>query len=303
MTRQSTELESPAPNLDMANPTKGIAPIAKAAESPLKEPRVWNTKNLGLRLATDFVSGAGAASMVAPLITVIDKAIMQNASGQASLKNSLKDSFKTFLLRPHNLIFSKPFALICMLYGGTYVTANTLDTLTATTKNKPASLVTGGTAKFAASSTANVGLCLIKDSTFAKMFGSGGPPRPVPLPSYALFAFRDCLTIFASFNIPPLLGPVLTRNMNKELEKRVSGMTVAQFVAPAGIQILSTPMHLLGLDLYNRGDKLSLGDRWQIVKKNWAISAVARICRIVPAFGIGGVVNRKFRKHVMDKLD
>lgn len=228
---------------------------------------------------------------------------MQNASGQASLKNSLKDSFKTFLLRPHNIIFSKPFALICMLYGGTYVTANTLDTLTSTAQNKPASHVTSGTAKFAASSTANVGLCLIKDSTFAKMFGSGGPPRPVPLPSYALFAFRDCLTIFASFNIPPLLGPVLSKNMNKELEKRISGQTVAQFVAPAGIQIISTPMHLLGLDLYNRGGKVTWTDRWQIVKKNWAVSAVARICRIVPAFGVGGVVNRKFRKHVMDRLE
>ena len=69
MTRQSTGLESPAPKLNMGN----SAPIAKAAEAPLNEPRLWNTKNLGLRLATDFVSGVGAASMVAPLITVIDK--------------------------------------------------------------------------------------------------------------------------------------------------------------------------------------------------------------------------------------
>ncbi|CZS88456.1 uncharacterized protein RAG0_00203 [Rhynchosporium agropyri] len=303
MTRQLSGLESPAPNLDMDSSRKSTNPIAKAAEAPLHEPRVWNTKNLGLRLATDLVCGTGAASMVAPLITVIDKGIMQNASGQASLKTSLKDSFKTFLLRPQNLIFSKPFALICMLYGGTYVTANTLDTLTSTAQNKPASHVTSGTAKFAASSTANVGLCLIKDSVFAKMFGSGGPPRPVPLPSYALFAFRDCLTIFASFNIPPLLDPIISRNMNKELEKSISGHTIAQFVAPAGIQIISTPMHLLGLDLYNRGGKISWGDRWQIVKKNWAVSAAARMCRIVPAFGVGGVVNRKLRKNIMEKLE
>ena len=107
---------------------------------------------------------------------------MQNASGQATLKDSLKTSFADFFLRPHNIVFSKPFALICMLYGGTYLTANSLDTLTSTTKNKPASHVTSGTSKFAASSTANVGLCLFKDQAFARMFGSGGPPRPVPLP-------------------------------------------------------------------------------------------------------------------------
>ena len=111
------------------------------------------------------------------------------------------------------------------------------------------------------------------------------------------------MTIFASFNLPPLLGPVISKHMGKELEKRLSGQTVAQFVAPATVQILSTPMHLLGLDLYNRGKSVSWGDRWAIVKKNWAISAVARMCRIVPAFGVGGVVNGKVRKGLISKLE
>jgi hypothetical protein len=228
---------------------------------------------------------------------------MQNASGQATLKNSLKTSLTSFLLRPHSLLLSKPFALICMLYGGTYLTANTVDTITSTVQNKSPTHVTSGTAKFAASSTTNVGLCLFKDQAFARLFGTGGPPRPVPLPSYVLFTMRDCLTIFASFNVPPLLGPVISRKMSKELEKSLSGQTIAQFVAPASVQILSTPMHLLGLDLYNRGQKLSWGDRWAIIKKNWAITAVARMCRIIPAFGVGGVVNSKLRKHIMTKLE
>ncbi len=227
---------------------------------------------------------------------------MQNASGQASLKDSLKDSFSTLLRRPQTIIFSKPFALICMLYGGTYLTANTLDTLTSTTQNKAASHVTAGTAKFAASSTTNVGLSLVKDSAFAKMFGSGGPPRPVPLPSYFLFAARDSLTIFASFNVPPLLGPVIASHMG-ELEKSLSGQTIAQFVAPAGMQIVSTPMHLLGLDLYNRSGKVAWADRWAQVRKNWSVSALARMGRIVPAYGIGGMVNKKMRKGIMEMLE
>lgn len=229
---------------------------------------------------------------------------MQNASGQNTLKNSLKSSVTAFLLRPHNLIFSKPFGLICLLYGGTYFTANTVDTMSATIQNKPASYVTSGTAKFAASSTANVGLCLFKDQAFARLFGPGGPPRPVPLPSYALFTLRDCLTIFASFNVPPLLGPLISRNLSAEVQKSLSGQTVAQFLAPATVQIFSTPLHLLGLDLYNRGGKgVSWEDRWAIVKKNWAVSAAARICRIVPAFGVGGVVNSKVRKGFMGRLE
>lgn len=229
---------------------------------------------------------------------------MQNASGQATIKDSLTQSLKSLILRPHTIVLSKPFALICMLYGGTYLTANSLDTITSTVQNKPATHVTSGTMKFAASSSANIGLCLFKDQAFARLFGPGGPPRPVPLPSYALFTLRDCLTIFASFNVPPLLGPVLNRNLSSEVQKSISGQTIAQFAAPAGVQLLSTPMHLLGLDLYNRGGKnITWGDRWAIVKKNWGVSAVARICRIVPAFGVGGVVNAKVRKNLISKLE
>ena len=229
---------------------------------------------------------------------------MQNASGQATLKSSLKDSFASFLLRPHSLIFSKPFALLCMVYGGTYLTANTLDTITSTVQNKPATHVTSGTMKFAASSTANIGLCLFKDQAFARLFGPGGPPRPVPLPSYALFTLRDCLTIFASFNLPPLLGPTLSKSLPTQIEKSMSGQTIAQFIAPAAVQLFSTPMHLLGLDLYNRnGSGITWAQRWEIVRKNWGVSAAARICRIVPAFGVGGVVNLKVRQNLLRRLE
>jgi hypothetical protein len=229
---------------------------------------------------------------------------MQNASGQNSLKNSLKASAISFITRPHSLLFSKPFALVCMLYGGTYFTANSVDTATSTVKNKPASLVTSGTTKFAASSTANVGICLFKDQAFARLFGPGGPPRPVPLPSYVLFTLRDCMTIFASFNVPPLLGPVIQRSMGAEMQKTVSGQTIAQFAAPASIQLLSTPMHLLGLDFYNRGGStVSWADRWAIIGKNWLVSSGARMCRIVPAFGVGGVVNANVRKNLMARLE
>lgn len=228
---------------------------------------------------------------------------MENASGRNPLKTSLQNSLRNLVMHPQTLLVSKPFALICMLYGGTYLAANTIDTLASTTHNQPAMLVTAGTPKFAASSAVNVGGSLFKDQAFAKLFGPGGPPRPVPPASYLLFTIRDCLTIFASFNVPPRLGPLLSEKMGPELSRAVSGYTVAQFVAPATIQMLSTPLHLLGLDMYNRIDKdIRWKDRWNIVKKNWAVSTVARVCRIVPAYGIGGVVNRKVRLGLMQRL-
>lgn len=236
------------------------------------------------------------------------RSIMENASGRATLGASVKNSLRSLLLRPHTMLFSRPVALIVMAYGGTYLTANALDTATSTVQNKPASLVTSGTAKFASSSAANIGLGIYKDQVYARLFGPVGKAvRAVPIPSYALFTVRDCLTIFASFNLPMMLGPRVSAMMSQEWQKQVSGQTLVQFAAPALVQIATTPVHLLGLDLYNRprcaaSGLPTWGERWAQVYKNWGISVVARLCRIIPAYGIGGVVNSKVRRNLMDKL-
>ncbi|OLN97988.1 putative membrane protein [Colletotrichum chlorophyti] len=278
-------------------------------EAKMRETKTkWNTRNLGLRLGADFFSAACAGVLVAPFVSIIDRSIMENASGRRNLGDCIKSCLKELLLRPHNVVLSKPFALIFALYGGTYLTANTLDTASSTVHNQPASHVTAGTAKFAASSAANIGICMYKDRVFVRMFGPpGAVPRPVPMFSYALFTVRDCMTIFASFNVPPRLGPWLNDRMSEEFRRKVSGLTVVQFAAPAAVQFVSTPLHLLGLDVYNRphtaASPVSWRDRWGLVAKNWGISTMARICRIIPAYGVGGVVNRKVRLSLMDKVD
>lgn len=122
----------------------------------------------------------------------------------------------------------------------------------------------------------NMGLGLVKDRSFAQMFGTGSP-RAIPIPTFALFAARDALTIFCSFNVPPLLAPYMPQNTLMRPE------SWAQFLAPAGCQILSTLPHLLGLELYNRAEKVGVKARWQKVKANYLPSVVARMCRILPA--------------------
>ncbi|CAD0089530.1 unnamed protein product [Aureobasidium mustum] len=245
---------------------------------------LWNTHNLSLRLCADVASAATAGALVAPVITAIDKAIIENAAGRQTLGRSLRDSLATFTLRPHHFLFSKPFALIFTLYGGTYITANILDTCASTVKGKPATTTTSGPAKFLATSSANLSLCLYKDSRFAKLFGAAtSSPRAIPGPSYALFAVRDCLTVFASFNVPPLIAPLLP--LSEGMQKHVSAASAAQFLAPAAVQLISTPLHLLGLDLYNRDGTLGAKDRLTRVRRDWLKSSFARMARIVPAFG------------------
>ncbi|KAH6608385.1 hypothetical protein Trco_001731 [Trichoderma cornu-damae] len=228
---------------------------------------------------------------------------MENASGRNTLAASVRASLRTLFLRPRALLLSRPCALVFALYGGTYMTANSLDTAASTVSNRPASAVTSGPGKFAASSAANVGLCVYKDHVFVRIFGPPGAlPRPVPLPSCVLFALRDCLTIFASFNLPPLLAPWMDARLPASMRRHVSGMTTAQFLAPAAVQLLSTPVHLLGLDLYNRPGG-AWAQRWRVVRSNWLVSTAARMCRIIPAFGVGGVVNLKMRRHLMAKVE
>ena len=232
---------------------------------------------------------------------------MENASGRNTLASSLKSSLKSLLRRPLATILSKPTALIFLVYGGTYLTANALDTVNSTVQNRPASHVTAGIPKFAASSAANIGLGIYKDQVFVRMFGPPGAlPRAVQPASYALFALRDCLTIFASFNVPPLLAPRIDERLSADLRRHISGATCTQFLAPAAVQLISTPFHLLGLDMYNRpAAALGLGwrERWELVRRTWLPSAAARICRIVPAFGVGGVVNTKVRRNLMESLE
>ncbi|CAK7270078.1 hypothetical protein SEPCBS57363_003919 [Sporothrix epigloea] len=294
---------------------------APASSSLPQRNTLRNTRHLGLRLAADAASGFTAASLVAPIIAIIDRSIMENASGANTLAGSLRSSFTTLFRHPQQILLGKPFFLICLLYGGTYFTANVIDTASSTAHNRPASHVTAGAAKFAASSATNIGLCIYKDQVFVRMFGPPGAiPRPVPLPSYMLFALRDCMTIFASFNIPPRLGPWLNERFGmgdasatNALLRNLSGQTVAQFAAPALTQFVSTPVHLLGLDLYNRAwqkagtsngsGPATWSDRFAAVRKISFASSVARIGRIVPAYGIGGVVNMKMRKLLMTRLE
>jgi hypothetical protein len=61
------------------------------------------------------------------------------------------------------------------------------------------------------------------------------------------------------------------------------------------------------LDLYNRpGDgkeKVSVRERLTKVGRDWGKSSLARMCRIVPAFGFGGVVNLGMRRRMMGGLE
>lgn len=87
-------------------------PSIPALPTPSTSSTQWNTERLGLRLGSDAIAAGAAGALVAPVITMIDKGIIENASGRNTLGESLKKSAREMLVKPHRFIGSKPFVLI-----------------------------------------------------------------------------------------------------------------------------------------------------------------------------------------------
>ncbi|KAJ5675697.1 hypothetical protein N7462_008594 [Penicillium macrosclerotiorum] len=298
-------------------PTKGATPT-------------WNKNDLGLRLGVDVASAAAAGALTCPLITIIDRAIIEKASKGFPIRQTITSCLKSMIAKPSGFFFSTPFLLIYTLYSSTYLTANVIDTMTSTLRNQSYSTVTPGPAKFISTTAVNMAICVYKDARFAKIFGASPPasspaqpnssrprttlrpPMPpvsqpvaapkIPKVSYTLFCLRDSVTIFASFNVPALIAPSIP-----DFIASTPGMkaATAQFACPALMQFFSTPMHLLGLDLYNRQPPggLRWTDRVARIRRDYVPSCFARMGKIVPAYGVGGVANVRLRSSLMQQLE
>jgi hypothetical protein len=227
-----------------------------------------------------------SAAAVAPVVSIVDKAIVSNASGLEPLLPCFINGFKSLFSNPLAFFRQPSFLLIWGVYSGTYVIANCTD---AWCERRSMSSFYP---KFITSSGTNVTLSVLKDKAFARMFGTGSP-RPLPMKSYILFATRDTATIFASFSIP---GPISTYLQNNHGYSANFADTMTQLLTPITMQIFSTPLHLHGLDLYNRsGADISTAERIQFIGREYFKTVLARMARIFPAFGIGGVLNKKVR--------
>lgn len=91
---------------------QNVSSTPTPASPPTPSTTQWNTNKLGLRLGSDALAASAAGALVAPLITMIDKGIIENASGRNTLGDSLRTSARELLLKPHRFLGSRPFVLI-----------------------------------------------------------------------------------------------------------------------------------------------------------------------------------------------
>ncbi|CAG8007871.1 unnamed protein product [Penicillium nalgiovense] len=328
---QDTILTMATVNQERGQERQGQAPGKRSTTKP-----TWNTKDMGKRLGVDVASAATAGVLTCPLITIIDRAIMEKASKGFPIGQTINNCLRSMVARPSGFFFSTPFILIYTLYTSTYLTANAIDTLKSTTHNQPYNAIDTGLPKFFATTIVNMTICVYKDARFAKMFGASpsesparnstintnlvarkyssalrapcppsaptAPTLQIPKVSYGLFCLRDSITIWASFNIPALIAPSIPDFLASSSTMKSS---IAQFACPAVMQFASTPMHLLGLDLYNRQPTggLRWTERVARIRRDYVPSCFARMGKIVPAYGVGGVVNVRMRDSLMKRVE
>mmetsp|Transcript_21764 Transcript_21764/g.60490 ORF Transcript_21764/g.60490 Transcript_21764/m.60490 type:complete len:277 (+) Transcript_21764:224-1054(+) len=262
-----------------------------------KKPR----PSLTMMLLGDVLSAAGASFAVSPFIMGVDKAIIQNASGTDSMLSSLRKTFTEILLRPHALLRRPELYFVWGVYSATYVAANITDSMCE------AAEMDATVPKFLSATAVNMGAGMAKDRALARMFGSG-LPRPMAWSSFGMFAIRDALTIAASFSLPAQLAKRLQEPPNNADASVLSmGMgpttsnVAAQLMLPMGVQFLSPPPHLLGLDIYNNPKRASTA-RLSFVASQLPSSTLARMGRICPAFGIGGLGNKYLRTSFRERF-
>lgn len=230
-----------------------------------------------------------ASLLVSPMVSVIDKCIVQDIAGIMPLMKIIgKESLEAFK-KPRQFAGTLSFRLTVIVYFGTYAVANlselVLDEYRVAKEDKRK------TFKVSCAATANIALLAWRDAIFAREFSSG-PPKKTPATTIGMFALRDFGTMWATFYAAPETASYLVRE--HELNKEVAEISMA-LVIPVIMQYLTAPFHIYAMDVYNR-PVAGMQERTAKIVEDFNSVSFFRAFRILPAFGIGSYSNNKFRE-------
>jgi hypothetical protein len=262
--------------------------------------------DLVAKLAGDVIVACGVTLGIAPFMSIIDKSIVQNAAGTHTIVQSCAESISTIFRNPVSFVKSPMFLMMWGVYAATYSSVNCLKTIVEhqeTRNNDSASISsTGKFGVFAMTTAVNSTTTMMKDNFYARQFGT--TTAKMPLITYGLWGLRDCMVIGSSFILPEYMSNTLQQN--SDLDKKTA-LQISQLTCPIATQLVAGPIQLLGLDFYNRplsdlSYKAAVLERLKFQYANFTSIVGARIARIAPAYGIGGVGNTHFRDMWRDYL-
>eukprot|EP00904_Undaria_pinnatifida_P011316 jgi/Undpi1/7314/HiC_scaffold_22.g09787.m1 len=208
------------------------------------------------------------------------------------MQASVKQGMRVLVTKPALFLARPDFICTFCLYGATYLAANAISTLADEIHRSDA------LPKFLGTTAINMPGSIAKDQALTKLFGVVGGAAKVPAASFALFTVRDVATMAAAFTLPTPMSAKMQEEFGVD-----SGMAdgVSQLVSPGLVQLFSTPVHILGLDLYNHPGS-SAAARLRVVQSSFVPAIIMRVCRIGVAFGVGGLGNTAIRKNLHESI-
>ncbi|BCS09382.1 hypothetical protein AtubIFM55763_010062 [Aspergillus tubingensis] len=285
-------------------------------------PFAGHRSRLGDFLTADVMVAAGSAALVTPAVMILDRLVVEKSSHNQPMLPAFRRHLWLSITQPATFLTSRPSLLVWSLYTATFAAANATETILDQVYPHVDHAM-AGVATFMSTFVVNSSVGIWKDVKFAQLFGHSNatPPTPapktttsaapsqskilrsvsrtIPFATYSAFLVRDALTIFGSFSLPAMVSASIPDSIASSEYLKI---LFAQLAIPASIQLVSTPIHLLGLDLYNRPMQLSASDRLSRVSRDWIGASLTRMCRIIPAFGIGGFANTEGRAFLHQQL-
>ncbi|KAK5807385.1 hypothetical protein VI817_001643 [Penicillium citrinum] len=271
----------------------------------------WERSLLG-QVTADVGAAIASATLVAPAVTIIDRALVEKSLLNQSLIRGLRNHAVSAFKHPARFVFQVPFGIIWALYASTFTVANGTDTIGNAMNASSTGMMT-----FITTTAINVPLGVWKDMRFAKIFGTQAAPvaaagavdvarpaivqnRAVARTATAIFLLRDSVTIFGSFTLAPKLSEAIPDSMATHPRAKP---VITQMTVPVLTQLVASPLHLLGLDLYMRQHPVPLIDRIRRSQQYLPSTTFTRCIRIIPAFGVGCVANLELRSFFHGKLN
>ena len=226
--------------------------------------------------------------------------VVERSCTRTPLAASFKKHIKNIIDRPRCFVISRPARLVFALYLGTFTAANAACTLSASSTSDPPTTRTAATL---AALFVNVPIGIYKDTVFSQLFGCAVMPRAVsdssapilprtPPSTFVAFLVRDAVTIYTSFALPGLISAYVPDAIFSGSQSKAA---LAQVIVPALGQVLNTPIHIVGLEVYNKQSLAKGSEIVSVIRRDFITSAITRMCRIIPAFGLGTLTNNEIR--------
>jgi hypothetical protein len=227
----------------------------------------------------ELFAGVTSSLLISPIMSILDISIIKSQLQKEKLSKSLTDNVSYYANNKRS--FLKPFQTMNLVYSATYCTANVTELL-CKKMNIDYRLPT-----LMATSTANILTIMYKDIQYSKLLKK--KDVRFPLTSNMLFAVRDMSTIMTCF----IWKKDVINYMDKYMMHNKSEI-IASVLMPCLVQITSTPLHILAIDMYeNPNQKFS--ERLKNIPTVYRSVLMGRMMRAFPAFGLGGFINDMLR--------